>query len=80
MKYPNSLDANYSSHSHEVACNTVEELRNKFESAFHRLDSEDLTSLELFELRIELQDAGDTIGELVQHLQNMQALKEREEA
>lgn len=80
MKYPNSLNADYSSHSHERACVTVEQLRNKFESAFNRLDSEDLTSSELSELRIELEDAGDTIGELVGHLQNMQALKEREEA
>ena len=61
------------------ATELLEEARGVVESYFYRLRDEELTSLELFEMRIALQDATDTIGEACRHIEQLQRTVEATE-
>lgn len=54
------------------ATEMLEEARGVVETYFYRLRDEILTSDELFEMRIALQDATDTIGAACRHIEQYQ--------
>jgi hypothetical protein len=54
------------------ATEMLEEARGVVETYFYRLRDEILTSDELFEMRIALQDATDTIGLACRHIEQVQ--------
>ena len=64
----------------DSATNLLENARGVVESYFYRLRDEVLTSDELFEMRIALQDATDTIALACRHIEQYQREVEATEA
>lgn len=56
----------------EVATDMLEHIRDKVEGYFYNLRDEELTSDDLFEMRISLQDMADDIAIACKHIEQYQ--------